>query len=196
MQDPSITLENVMQDSSDFTLFSRSIISFSKLVEQNSKNGLTFNWKFYPRDLHGTIPFPSILDGLIFNFNWYQMENTEKFNSPDTTEEELDRIIRYRADKLERYFNYAVAPYPEDVLNTLGYMSLDMEQTEKSKMFFDFGIEFYPTSANVYDSMADYYERTGDPVKALEYVTKAYEISKSDYHRKRIDNFKTIIRKD
>ena len=190
MQNPEITIENVMQDTSDFTIFSRSNIAFSDLVKQNDKNGLAFEWKFYPNDLHGTIPFPSIMDGLISNFKWYQMENTDRFNSPTTSKEELFSIVNYRADKLERYFNYDVPPYPEDLFNALGYMSMDMEQMEKAKMFFEFGIEYYPNSPNTYDSMADYYERNIDYNSALKFVTKAYEKSGDEYYEQRIKSLK------
>ncbi|PHR13131.1 MAG: esterase [Aequorivita sp.] len=190
MQDPKITIDNVMQDTSDFTLFPRSNISFSELVAQNKQNGLALEWKFYPKDIHGTIPFPSLMDGLISVFKWYQMENTDKFNSPETSKEELSEIIRYRANKLKKYFNYSVPPYPEDLLNMLGYMSLDMEQPEKSKMFFECGIEFYPNSPSSYNSMADYYERNGDNATAINFVTKAFEMSGDSYYKDRIEVLK------
>lgn len=187
MQDPKVTIENVMQDSSDFTLFARSNISFSNMVKQNKKNGLTFEWKFYPRDLHGTISFPSIMDGLIFDFEWYQMENTDKFNSPTTSKEELYGIVNYRAKKLKDYFGYTVPPYPEDLLNMLGYMSLDMEQLEKSKMFFEFAIQFYPNSPDSYYAMSEYYERIKDDENALKFAAKAYEINHSEYYKLRME---------
>jgi len=190
MQNPQITIDNVMQDTSDFTLFPRANISFSNMVKQNKNNGLAYEWKFYQRDLHGTIPFPSIMDGLIFDFEWYQMENTDKFNSPDTSKEELFEIVNYRANKLKSYFGYSVPPYPQNLLNTLGYMSLDMEQFDKSKMFFEFAIKFYPNSANAYDSMADYYERTDDYKNALKSVIKAFEISGETYHQQRTKELK------
>ena len=190
MQDPTVTIDNVMQDTSDFTLFPRSNIAFSNIVKQNKQNGLALEWKFYPRDLHGTIAFPSIMDGLISVFQWYQMENTSKFNSPETSKEELSEIIKYRAKKLKTYFKYSMPPYPEDLLNMLGYMSLDMEQPEKAKMFFDFDIEYYPNSPNAYDSMADYYERTDDYKNALKFVTKAYEISGDNYYKERMEALK------
>lgn len=190
MQNPAVTIDNVMQDTTEFTIFARSNISFSNLVKQNNENGLAHEWKFYPRDLHGTIPLPSIMDGLIFNFEWYQMENTDKFNQPNTTKEELFNIINYRASKLESYFGYSVPPYPEDLLNALGYMSLDMGQTRKSKMFFEFGIKYYPSNANSYNSMADYYERNNDYANAIKFVTKAYEISKGAHHKQRIETLK------
>jgi predicted alpha/beta superfamily hydrolase len=185
MENPEITIENVMQDTSDFTVFARSNITFSDMVERHKNKGLAFQWKFYPKDLHGTIPFPSIMDGLIFDFEWYQMENTDKFNSPESSKEELYAIINHRTRKLEKYFNYSVPPYAEELLNVLGYMSLDREQLEKAKMFFEFAIEFYPNSPNVYDSMADYYERNLDYESALKFVNQAYEISGDDYYLQR-----------
>ena len=190
MQNPSITMENVMQDTSDFTLFARSNIAFSNTVKQNNKNGLAYQWKFYPRDLHGTISFPSIMDGLIFDFEWYQMENTDKFNSPTTSKEELFSIINHRAKKLEYYLGYSVPPYPEDLFNALGYMSLDMEQLEKAKMFFEFAIQFYSNNPNTYDSMSEYYERVGDYHNALKFATKAYEIVHNDYYKKRMETLR------
>lgn len=190
MQNPEITIENVMQDQSDFTLFPRSNIMFSNLVKENSENGLNYEWKFYSRDLHGTVPFPSIMDGLISNFKWYQMENTDKFNSPETPKEVLSEIINYRAQKLETNFGYSVPPYPEDLLNALGYMSLDMGQTKKSKMFFEYAIHFYPNSANVYDSMSEYFERNNDFKNALKFAKKAFEISGDPYHEEKIQKLK------
>ena len=195
MQKPQVTIENVMQDTSEFTLFARSNVTFSNIVKQNKNNELAFEWKFYPKDIHGTIPFPSIMDGLLFDFEWYQWENTDKFNSPDTPKEELFKVIKYREQKLQNHFGYAVPPYPEEILNMSGYMSLDMEQPEKAKMFFEFLIGYYPKSANAYDSMADYYERTNDYKNALKFVTKANEINPSDYYKQRMEEFKEKINK-
>jgi predicted alpha/beta superfamily hydrolase len=190
MQNPKVTIENVMKDTSDFTLFARSNITFSSMVKQNKNNGLAFKWKFCPNDVHGTISFPSIMDGLIFDFEWFQMEHTDKFNSPDTSKEELSTIIKNRANKLKNYFGSAVPPYPQDLLNVLGHMSLDMGQLEKSKMFFEFAIQFYPNSTNVYASMADYFERNNDYKNALHFVIKAYEISGKENHKQRIKDLK------
>lgn len=196
MQNSSITIDNVMQDSSDYTLFARSNIEFSNLVEKNAQNGLTFNWKFYPNDLHGTVPFPSIMDGLISNFTWFQMENTDKINSFDTPKEELFKIIKNRERKLKAHFGYAVPPYPEDLMNMSGYMNMDMQKPEKAKIYFELAMDYFPQSPNVYDSMAEYYERNKEYKKALNFVTKAYEISKSDYYKQRIEKLKEQLKRN
>jgi Tfp pilus assembly protein PilF len=71
-----------------------------------------------------------------------------------------------------------------------GYMNLDMQQPEKAKMYFEFAINYYPESANAYDSMAEYYESQNDNDNALKFVSKAYEISGDDYFKKRIETLK------
>lgn len=190
MQDSKITIDNVMQDTTDFTLFARSNITFSNLAKQCSKNGLNYDWKFYPKDLHGTIPFPSILDGLKTVFEWYQMENTDKINSFDTPKEELFGIIKYREKKLKDHFGYSEPPYPEELLNMSGYLNIDMQQPEKAKMYFELAIAYYPKSVNAYDSMADYYEGQNDPINAIKYVNKAFELSGSDYYKRRMEELK------
>ena len=151
---------------------------------------MTFDWKFYPIDIHGTIPYPSIKDGLISLFKWYQMEHTDKINSFDTPKEELLSIIKHRDQKLKEHFGYSVPPYPEELLNILGYMNIDMHQLEKAKMYFELDIEYYPQSANAYDSMAEYYEKQGDFANAIKYETKAFEISGDESYKEKIERLK------
>lgn len=190
MQKSGMTLNEIKKDTTDFTLFSRSNIDFSEVLNQNKQNELAFEWKFYPRDLHGTISFPSIMDGLISVFEWYQTENIDKYNSPTTTANEIDKIVRYRQHKLETHFGYAVPPFPEFLLNMQGYMSMDMGQMERAKVNFELTIEYYPNSANAFDSMADYHEKNGDNEKAIKFVTKAFEISGEDSYKERMEVLK------
>lgn len=190
MQNSDITLENVMQDTSAYTLFARSNIELYQSIEGHKNSSLQFTWQFYPMELHGTIPQPSIKDGLIALFEWFQMENTYAINNPETSIETLEGIIQHRADKLHSRFGYAVPPYPEELLNMSGYMNMEMGQLDKSKMYFEKAIAYYPNSANAYDSLADYYESQKDYKNALKYVTKAYEISGSEYHKERMAEFK------
>lgn len=186
MQDPTINMDNLLQDTSDFTLFSRSNVLLSNLLKEKGK-GLKSYWKHYPNDIHGTVPLPSMLDGMLALFQWYQMEQTDKFNSPDTPKDELYEIVKYRAQKLKTHFGYSVPPYPEELMNMSGYMNLDMGQPAKARMFFELAAEYYPSSANAFDSLADYYESQDDKANALKAVTKAYALSGSEYHKQRME---------
>ncbi|TYA59293.1 alpha/beta hydrolase-fold protein [Formosa maritima] len=190
MQNADITIDNVMQDTSEYTLFARSNMMFSNVIEENPENSLFYKWQFYPNDLHGTIPQPSIKDGLIALFEWFQMESMDKINSPETSIEELLNVINHREEKLKKHFSYHVPPYPEYLFNMLGYMNIDMEQLDKSKMYFEQAIKYYPKSANAYDSMADYYEAITDYKNTLKYVALAYKISGNDYHKERLEKLK------
>ena len=187
MMNADITIDNVMEDTSEETVFARSNITFSELMKSNENKGLTSHWKFYPEDYHGTLQLPSIMDGLKQLFSWFQMENVLRFNDPETSRNELLGIIKHRAQKLENHFGYKAAPYPEDLLNMSGYMNMDWGKPEKSLMFFKLGVEYFPKSANSYDSLADYYIAQKDNTNALKNLKKAFEISGSDYHKNRIE---------
>lgn len=191
-QDPSITIDNVMLDTSDFTLFSRANIQFNNYLKSLPNTEAISTWKFYPNDIHGTVPFPSIMDGLINMFAWYQMENTAKINDFDTSIDELLAIIKHRENKLNAHFNYAEPPYPEELLIMSGYMNMDMQQFDKAKMYFEQAIKYYPESANNYDSIADYYASQNDLTNAIKSLNKAYELSEDSRYKERIESLKKI----
>ncbi len=191
MQNPNITIDNVMKDTTDYTLFARSNISFRNFVRKHSDSNLSLQWKFYPDEIHGTIAYPSIRDGLVSLFKWFQMENTSLFNSPDTPKEALYQTVRQRENKLYHHFGYRAPPYPEDLLDMLGSMNLDWDHPEKSKMFFELAIEYYPKSANACNSMAEFYESQHDTTNALKYLEKVYRMNNSETIRNKIDALKS-----
>ena len=195
MQRNDITIDNIMNDKSDYTLFGRSNLEFTQIAKNNKKNGLKTEWKYYKKDLHGTISFPSIKDGLISFFRWYEIKDTHKFNNPETTTSELMQIIKNQEERYLKYFGYFSPPFDEQLLIMSGYMFLDMQQAEKSLAFFKLATRYYPKSANTFDSLADFYASQKNYAKALTQVTLAYRISKSEYHLKRINEFKSKIHK-
>ena len=188
MFDASITIDNVMKDTSEFTLFARSIIEFSKFAESQA-NGLNFSWKIYPEDLHGTVPLPSMRDGLVRLFEWYQFKSPQVYNNPDTSLETIKQLLKNQKDIYTKSFGYKVPPMVEEMLNGYGYMNLQMGQPDKAELFFQTAIDYFPNSANAYDSMADYYEAKDEKAKALDYVTKAFQLTGGDYYKQRMEKF-------
>jgi len=187
MQNEKITMENIIDDKSEFSLFSRSIIEFSNFASSQKQNGLNFLWKVYPEDLHGTVPLPSIRDGLVFLFNWYQFKSPQSYNNPETSVEELTELLKAQEEIYATNFGYSVPPMVEEVFNGYGYMNMHMGQPKKAYLFFKMNIDYYPNSANAYDSMADYYLSEHDHENALKMVKKAFEINNSDYYKERLD---------
>ena len=189
-QDSTVTLSNVRDSDSWQTEFSRAILATIDELEGLNSSGLRVDNRFFKRDLHGTIPLPSLMEGTIALFQWYQMEGTHDINNPLTSVASLRELMDYRAAKLERNFGYAFPPYPEELLNMSGYMQMDMGDLEKSKMYFDAALRYYPNSANTHDSMADYYVAVGALDQALQEVIRANELAPSDYYRERIHELK------
>ena len=62
--------------------------------------------------------------------------------------------------KLSEKFGYSI-PVPEDFINQMGYQFIFDDKPEEAIAVFKANVERYPTSANVYDSLAEAYERQG-----------------------------------
>jgi predicted alpha/beta superfamily hydrolase len=186
MHNESITIDNIMSDTSEFTLFARSIIDFSNFATAQNQNGLNFLWDVYPEDLHGTVPLPSMRDGLVSLFNWYQFKSPQKYNNPETPIEELVALLKEQEQIYTEHFGVPTAPMIDELLNGYGYMNMQMGQPKKAFMFFEMNIKQNPKSANAYDSMAEYYESQDDKENALKSLNKAFELSGADYYKNRI----------
>jgi tetratricopeptide (TPR) repeat protein len=61
---------------------------------------------------------------------------------------------------LSEKFGYSI-PTPENLINQLGYQFLFQNNPEEAIAAFKANVERYPASANVYDSLAEAYERGG-----------------------------------
>ena len=72
--------------------------------------------------------------------------------------------------KLTQKFGYII-PVPEGVINQIGYQYLQAGKPEEAIATFKSNVERYPDSANVYDSLAEAYERGG----RLDLATPLYE---------------------
>ncbi|AGC77939.1 putative esterase [Nonlabens dokdonensis DSW-6] len=187
MWNEEINMENIMDDSSEFTLFARSIIEFSNYTTSQKQNGLNFSWKVYNEDLHGTVPLPSIRDGLIFLFQWYQFKSPQKYNNPETSIEELVSLLKVQEQIYTEHFGVPTAPMIDEMLSGYGYMNMQMGQPKKAFMFFEMNIKYNPKNATAYESMAEYYESQNDKENTLKYLNKAFELSGKDYYKERIE---------
>ena len=72
--------------------------------------------------------------------------------------------------KLTQKFGYTI-PVPEGLINQLGYQYLQGGKPDEAITVFKANVERYPSSANVYDSLAEAYEKGG----RLDLATPLYE---------------------
>lgn len=190
MQNENVTIDNIMSDTTEFSLFARSIIEFSNIAKPQKQNELNFSWKVYPEDLHGTVPLPSMRDGLIFLFKWYQFKHPQKYNNPETPIEELIALLKKQEEIYTSHLGYPTPPMLEELLSGYGFMNMQMGQPEKALMFLKMNIEYYPKNPIAFDLMVDYYEYTKDKASALKYAMKAFKIEETEERKSKIEMLK------
>jgi tetratricopeptide (TPR) repeat protein len=78
---------------------------------------------------------------------------------------------------LTQKFGYAI-PTPEALINQIGYQDLQGGNPEAAIATFKANVERYPESANVYDSLAEAYEKGGRIDLATPLYEKAQTLSK------------------
>jgi len=98
----------------------------------------------------------------------------------------LRSLIRDRSESLTTHMGYPVF-MEEELLNMLGYMSMEMDQPEKAHAIFELLIEYYPGSASAHSAMADYFESQNDVEHALLHARKAFDMSGSDELQHRVE---------
>jgi predicted alpha/beta superfamily hydrolase len=101
--------------------------------------------------------------------------------------------IKHYYKNLSQRFGYEIQP-PESMVNLTAYYYLDnKKQTKAAIQLFEFNAKHYPNSANVYDGLADAYERNGQVDKALQQMTLA--LKHSDKNHEHYDYFKSHHKK-
>ncbi|WCO00442.1 alpha/beta hydrolase-fold protein [Psychroserpens ponticola] len=187
MSDDTVTIDNLMENTSEFTLFPRSIVEFSEYASAQKQNGLQFSWKVYPEDLHGTVPLPAIRDGLVAVFKWYQFKSPQTYNNPETSIEDLIESLKNQEEIYKNHFGYVVPPMVEELFVGYGHMYFQTDQKEKAKLFLNKAIEYYPNKTLAYEMLADYFESVNDIENAIKHLNIAYNINRDEQLKRRIE---------
>lgn len=181
-----------LKDNSINTILYRSAREFVNILKLKKNSGLRWDSKFYPGEVHETIPLNGEYDALRFLFDINQFKsnllqiNPEKYK---TTASNIDSLFVAHFKKVSQRLGYTVIP-PKDLVNQLGYSCLSFKKWDKAEFFFKMNISNYPQDANVYDSMGDFYEAKDDPKKAIESFTKALTLGNDAETRRKLDSLK------
>lgn len=183
---PGMDTLSVKSDTTENTEHIRSILELINVLKINSQNKLKYNWKYYNDDSHGSVPLIAAYDGLrfIFRFITFSLPNENNLNA--------DSILfalreHYKNVSLQMGYNVTL---PEATLNGYGYSFLQKKDWAGSYKFFKLNTDLYPKSANVYDSMGDYFDTSGDAKKAIENYTKALSIFGNQVTQEKLNNIK------
>ena len=127
-----------------------------QVLEKNQTKGFEWEAKQLDDEDHGSVVMPSHYLGMRKVFAGWQVPR-----NPETGQVSGDfKGIEEHYQKLSQRFKFTVIP-PEFLINQMGYQSLFADRFDEAITIFKTNVERYPDSANVYDSLAEAYERSG-----------------------------------
>ncbi len=94
-------------------------------------------------------------------------------------------IGKFRINRKDNPDSY---PIDEKTINTKGYAYLNNGKIEEAILLFIFNVELFPTSSNVYDSLAEAYIIKGDKQKAITNYQKSLELNSNNLNAKKMIN--------
>ena len=154
--------------------YTRRIQQFIKILKDKKVQDLEWDFVEMEDETHGSVVLKSLYDGLVFIFNDWKLPR----NSADKSLTAIKEHFRKASDRLG--YTTQIAQHQ---LNTLGYMALDKNDVKKAVALFQYNVELYPDSPNVYDSLGEAYERDGDLELAKQHYEKAYEMGRKTNSR-------------
>ena len=129
--------------------------SFKELLAKTNIKGFETQVERMEDEDHGTVVLRSHYDGMKKVYEGWQ--------PPRDPNGAVSGGLKGAEDhykKLSEKFGYSI-PVPENLINQIGYRLLTDNKPEEAIAVFKLNTERYPNSANVYDSLAEAYERGG-----------------------------------
>lgn len=146
-----------------------------QILEKNQTKG--FEWKAQVLDDedHGSVVLHSHYLALRKVFDGWQVQRDPNSGQVSGGFKGVEEHYQ----KLSQKFKIAI-PVPEPLINQLGYQSLFAERFDEAITIFKTNVERYPESANVYDSLAEAYERSGKIELAAPLYEKAQTLGQQN----------------
>ncbi len=148
--------------------YHESLNKFTSLLTEKAKT-LRWDYQTFSDEDHSSIPMITLLKGLKFIYSDFQL-------NMETAMLGIEAIKDHHSLLYTKY-DYSTS-IPEATLNIIGYRLMQDEQIEKAIEVFEYNVELYPNSANVYDSFAEALEKTGRTNDAVENYKIAVKIGR------------------
>ena len=130
--------------------------SFKELLSKTNINGFEWQAERMADEDHGSVVLRSHYFGLRKVYDGWQGARDPKSGAVIGGLKGAEAHYK----KLSERFGYSI-PVPENLINQLAYQFLFDGKAEEAIAAFKANVERYPMSANVYDSLAEAYERGG-----------------------------------
>ena len=141
---------------------------FQELLDQSKLKGLEYGFRHFKDENHGSVVLPAYYAGLRKVYTGW---------TPPANGTVTDLENHYR--KLSSRYGYTIQ-VPEALLNRVGYQMLQAGRTAEAIDVFKKNVANYPRSANVYDSLAEAFEKNGQKSNARENYEKAWKMAEQN----------------
>ena len=142
--------------------------AFEGLLKQTKPKKLEYEFRQFKEENHGSVVLPAYYAGLRKVYEGWRLAGNGSY---------ADLEAHYR--KLSARYGYTVKP-PEALVNRAGYQLLQAGNAAESIEVFKKNVANYPRSANVYDSLAEGYEKSGNEKAARENYEKAWKMAEQN----------------
>jgi len=132
----------------------QSFDDFKRLLAKTQVKDFVWEARQMDDEDHGSVVMPSHYAGLRKVYDGWQMPRDHTGAISGGL-----KAVDEHYQKLSRRFGYEIQS-PELLVNLLGYQSLAAGKTDEAIAIFKANVERYPGSANVYDSLAESYEKS------------------------------------
>lgn len=129
---------------------------FKELLAKSNIKGFEWQAERMADEDHGSVVLRSHYFGLRKIYDGWQAPRDPKSGAITGGLQGADAHYK----KLSEKFGYSI-PTPENLINNIGYQFLFENKPDDAIATFKVNVERYPASANVYDSLAEAYERSG-----------------------------------
>ncbi len=162
----------------------KSQLAIEDFLHNHPLGQLRFHSKFYPDEMHTTVPLIATYDALRFIFDYYNPSLTMKdFLNPESS---VAKSLEDHYKEVSLRLGYEVLP-EEGFVNMMGYQFLSLDHLKKAEDLFLLNIKLYPDSANTYDSLGDYYMAAGENEKAIASFKKALSLGNSEQTKQKLE---------
>lgn len=148
--------------------FRRSQLSFTQ--ELKKKGAENFKFEIFEDEIHLTVPYRSLYQGLKYIFSDYYI-----FKSPEFSED-LSFIKEYYRN-ISKEFGMKVPP-PENLIEMLGkYFLFDKNEYARATEFFTLNTVNYPNSSRAFEFLAKANQASGNTGQAILNYKKSLELN-------------------
>ena len=149
--------------------------AFKQLLAKNQVKGFEWEAQQMTDEDHGSVVLRSHYFGLRKVYDGWQMPRDPATGAVAGGLKAADEHYKWLSQK----FGYSI-PTPEGLVNQIGYQDLLGGNPEGAIATFKSNVERYPNSANVYDSLAEAYEKTARLDLAAPLYEKAQSLGKQN----------------